>query len=331
MFHNYFFLKRLANSLNQQLKGLALLECFSQNKDELILGFANEEKEFIVRANLDPNVSLLQFPEDFSRAGKNSVDLFKELIDQEVASVEEFSYERSFQVVFQNGDRLIFKMHARRANILHGRDSKVISLFKKNLSQDSQIELSSLHKKLDISRDQFRSIGSDPLELIPALGKESKIYLERKGYYELDEGEKWTALNDLLSALEENPIHLLESPLRISLLNKDPNSTNDPIAATNWLYEKTVRSFYFDKEKQQVVNQLKQKIKKSENYISKNQEKLVQIEESRSPEEIANILMANLHQIQTGLSKVVLTDIYNNEPITIKLNTSLTPQKNAEN
>ena len=41
--------------------------------------------------------------------------------------------------------------------------------------------------------------------------------------------------------------------------------------------------------------------------------------------------MANLHSIQTGLSKIVLTDFYSNQPITIKLNTALTPQKNAEN
>ena len=40
--------------------------------------------------------------------------------------------------------------------------------------------------------------------------------------------------------------------------------------------------------------------------------------------------MANLHSIQQGLSKVVLMDFYKNEPITIKLNVNLSPQKNAE-
>ena len=82
MFHNYFFLKRLAASLDGKLKDLDLVECFSQNKDELILAFADDESEFYIRANLDPVVSLLQFPESFARAGKNSVDLFKTLINQ---------------------------------------------------------------------------------------------------------------------------------------------------------------------------------------------------------------------------------------------------------
>lgn len=331
MFHNYFFLKRLADALDKQLTGLLLLECFSQNKDELILGFANEEKEFIIRANLEPNVSLLQFPEEFSRAGKNSINLFKDLIDQVVTSVEAFDYERSFVIRFINGDSLIFKMHARGANILHVHDNKVINLFRKNLSQDSSMDPNLLHKKIELTEEQFQLYNTDPLEFIPALGKETKVYLERKGFYELDESKKWKAFQNLLKELDDNPIYLVESPLRISLLHIDQNDTLDPIAAANWLYEKTVRSFYFDKEKQQVINQLKQKIRKSESYITKNKEKLTQIEDSRSPEEIANILMANLHQIQTGLSKIVLTDIYTNEPITIKLNTSLSPQKNAEN
>jgi len=41
--------------------------------------------------------------------------------------------------------------------------------------------------------------------------------------------------------------------------------------------------------------------------------------------------MANLNSLQTGLTKAVLHDFYNDEPIEIKLNRELSPQKNAEN
>ena len=38
MHNNYYFLKQLSPVLEEKLEGLELVECFSQNKDELILG-----------------------------------------------------------------------------------------------------------------------------------------------------------------------------------------------------------------------------------------------------------------------------------------------------
>lgn len=332
MFHNYFFLSRLASSLDDELSGLSLVECFSQNKDELILAFANSEQDFFIRANLDATISLLQFPESFARAGRNSVDLFGELLDHKVKSVEAFRFDRSFEILFDNGMSLLFKMHARRANILLTQNNEVVKVFRKSLSQDLELIPTELNKTITISEANFIEHNRDPLSLVPALGKEVKIHLEKMEFYGMEDQEKWSNFEQLLKSLNENPIYLLDGALpRLSLLEESIEHTNDPIAATNWLYEKTSRFVFFEKEKQQVIGQLKQKIKKSESYIEKTKEKLHEVASSRNPEEIANILMANLHQLQTGLSKAVLTDIYTNEPITIKLNTSLSPQKNAEN
>ncbi|WP_425392449.1 NFACT RNA binding domain-containing protein [Ekhidna sp.] len=329
MFHNYFFLKRLAPELEARLKGLSLLECFSQNKDELILGFGDSNQSFYIRANLDPNVSLLSFPEDFARAGKNSVDLFSELLDKEVTGVSVFKFERSFQIELGE-NALLFKMHARRANILHSRNNETVNIFRKNLSQDFEIQPTELNQQIEISESALIEHNFHPTSLIPALGKETKMYLDQIGYFEKQNTEKWELFNQLLSQLESNPIYLHDGP-SISLLNCSFENTNSAVTATNWLYNKTVRNFYFEKEKSQAINKLKQKIKKSENYISKTQTKLQQVENARSPEEIANILMANLNSLQTGLTKAVLHDFYTNEPIEIKLNRELSPQKNAEN
>ena len=56
MFHNYFFLRRLAGALHTELVGLELTECFSQNKDELILGFSNKQKDLYIKASLTPDI-----------------------------------------------------------------------------------------------------------------------------------------------------------------------------------------------------------------------------------------------------------------------------------
>lgn len=332
MFHNYFFLKRLAPALNKELLGLTLLECFSQNKDELVFGFGDGEKEFYIRANLDPNISLLSFPESFARAGKNSIDLFKALINQKVKLVSVFDFERSFQIKFTTENTLIFKMHGRRANILHTKNDSVLRIFRKSLPADKELIPSLLNKKIAISKETFKEHDFEPVSLIPALGKEVKIHLEKSGFNDLNEEEKWAGFNTLLSNLDKNTIALIDGKTpKISLINHEEPTTRDVLVAANWLYDTTARKAYFEKEKTTAINQIKQKIKKSENYVLKTSDKLRQIEKARSPEEVANILMANLHQVQKGLSKVVLTDFYSDQPIEIKLNVGLSPQKNAEN
>lgn len=332
MFHNHFFLKRLAEELHERLQGALFLECFSQNKDELILGFDREQQEFFIRAHLDPSISLLQFPEAFSRAKKNSVDLFSRLINQKVCEVKVFSYERSFCIAFENQDALIFKMHDRRANILHATGDEIIDAFRKNLTQDFDIVPIELNKTVSISKQSLDENDADPLKLIPALGKEVKIWLEKIQFQLLTAEEKWMTFNELLQKLNQNPIFLIEANIpRISLIEEAVHHTNSAISATNWLYDKTSRVIYFEKEKEQTISHISQNIKKSESYIRKTRDKLMDLQTSRNPEEIANILMANLHQLQTGLSKAVLHDFYKEEPIIIKLNTSHSPQKNAEN
>ncbi len=330
MFHNYFFLKRLSQELEKKLNELCLLECFSQNKNELILGFGRKKTiSFYIRAHLDPHISLLAFPEEFARAGKNSIDLFDDLIEKKVSSISVFQYERSFRIEMGE-DALIFKMHAHQANILCSRKNKVINLFRKNLNADLDIIPSDLNKNIEITEDRFKENTNDPLQLIPALGKKVRNYLEKNDFYQTDSFKKWEFFQKLIDELNENPIYLHDEP-SISLLEESSEKTDSAIVATNWLYDRTVGNFYLDKEKNQTISQLKQKIKKSENYISKTNIKLNQVENARNSEEIANILMANLNDLQTGLSKAVLHDFYKNESIEIQLNRKLSPQKNAEN
>ena len=79
MFHNYFFLKRLAGSLDKKLKGGTILSCFSQQKDELIIGIGlPDNNDFYIKSTLDNEINLLSFTSQFQRAKKNSIDLFED-------------------------------------------------------------------------------------------------------------------------------------------------------------------------------------------------------------------------------------------------------------
>lgn len=333
MFSNYFFLKRLAAALNDRLTGMSLLQIFSQNKNELILGFASANKEFWIRTNLDPNISLISFPPSFSRARKNSVDLFKDILGRKVVDCTPFNFERSFQIELEDNYAILFKMHGRRANILISSDHVITALFRKNLTSDADLRPQELHKNIRVDAAAFKGSHYEPTSLIPALGREVRIFWN-ENFSDHQEDQKWNCLEGLLRELEHNSIKLLDGDTpSISLLPQEnfQEQTSDPIYASNWLYERKTKSFYVDKEKNQILSDLRQQIRKSESYILKTSGKLQKVKNQRSPEEVANILMANLHIIVKGLSKVTLPDFYTNELIEIKLNPLLSAQKNAEN
>ncbi len=330
MFSNYFFLKRLAASLKKELAGFTLIECFSQNKDELVIGFASETEEFWIKANLDPNISIISFPDTVARARRNSIDLFTSLKSKIVVDCKVFQFDRSFEIELEGASSLIFKMHGRRANILLA-DEKITEIFRNSLSADLDLKPETLNKNIEVSESVFEVNDFNPSDMIPALGKEVQSYWDSQ-FSNLENSQKWIALQKLLSELETNSIWLDEANANLSLLPiEGATETTDPIEASNWLYAKKTRAFYFDREKNQVKSKLNQSIRQSENYIFKTSEKLRLVQAQRNPEEIANIIMANLSLIDKGLSKVVLNDIYSADFIEIKLNPKLSPQKNAEN
>lgn len=336
MFHNYFFIKRYASELNDRLTGYRLLECFSQNKDELILGFSDGHESIYLRANLEPSVGLIDLSEEFHRAKKNSINLFDSLLDEQVSGVFAFSYERSFEIQFGDSS-LIFKMHGTRSNILLTQEGSVTQLFRNSMPADKEIIPLELNQLPDLSEQAFRAVAEDPQKFLPALGKEAKQWLEKANYAQKNLHEQWELMSELLNHLEQHSIDIYENNNGLpylSLLDTDDTlllRTESAVEAATYLFRQYTRTYHLAAEKQRRLQPLRQALKKTKSYLSKTTAKLQQVKNQRSHEEIANIIMANLHQIPKGQKEVTLLDFYTNDNITIKLNPEHSPQKNAEN
>ena len=118
MHNNHFFLKRLAAELQEKLEEQPWLECFSQSKDELVLGFALKiNEDFYWKADLKSTFSCLVFSQDFARAKRNSVNLFPEIINQKVKQVFVYNNERAICLEFKNGYSLVFKLFGNRSSL----------------------------------------------------------------------------------------------------------------------------------------------------------------------------------------------------------------------
>ena len=359
MQNNYYFLKQLsqeiANSLHaswslggrtQDIKPetsqnvMTLATCFSQDKDELILGFCNPKDEFYIRAVLHSDFAGLNFPENFHRAKRNSVDLFSELLGLKVWHIAQHVNERSFSMYFENNYQLIFKMHGRRSNLILYHQNDFVIAFHKRMEQDQSLNPNNLDRILDQNFENWQNLDYNWKTLYPTLNKSIQLYLKKKLEEENQAKKQWEIIQNLILLLESPKYYILidEKKPQFSLLPPELLGLPDdnykiltmPIKAANEFYFSFSRINQLYQEKQSALKLLQKKLKQSNNYIDKNLERLMQLEDGSKNEEIANILMANLHQIPEGQSSVELFDFYHDQNIKIKLKKDISPQKNAE-
>ncbi len=334
MQNNYYFLRQLTRQIETKISGLKLMECFSQEKDELVLGFAaargkkKNYKEFYIKAVVFPDFSCLYFTDQFERARKNSIDLFSQLLDLEVRGVRQFLNERCLAIDFDQGFSLVFKMYGNRSNIILCSNGEVIDLFHSRIVADKNLDIHSLDRPIDQSYEAFIANNQDHRKLFPTFGKLVNAYLEQ-------EPLTWESIQKMVHQLEYPSFYLIrwQHEIHLSLLpmGEVMQEFQEPMEAINAFYVQYNKVSTLDKEKTDILRKLNKEKKQTELYLKDAYQRLEAIDSEIKNEEIGHILMANLHQIPERAEKAELFDFYRNQDISIKLRADLTPQKNAEN
>ncbi|HSJ68126.1 MAG TPA: NFACT RNA binding domain-containing protein [Anditalea sp.] len=334
---NYHFFKFLCPALEGEYQGYELVESFSQNKNELILSFVLEEKEKYIRANLQPANTVLDFPDNFARSRKNNVNLFGQLIGEKIAAVRVFKNERAFYISFQSGKHLVFKMHGSRSNILLylKNEGTPIQLFRNELKDDLSLDIREFDRELDLSYSQFEAVEGNASQFMPTLGKTPREWLKTNGYITSNLERRWSLMQELLDMLD-SPVYSIvkgENDYFLTLLPTSDSvfQSSSPIAASNAFFKYAIIYSTFEKEKAGLLKSIQDQMRKTEAYIKKTREKLDSLEMDTSPHQLADIIMANLHQIDPRSEEVTLFDFYQNKDISVKIKRGTSPQKHAEN
>ncbi len=329
MINNYFYIKSLSQKLDEAISGYTIKQCFSQEKDELIIGLLKGEKEFWIKAILKPRYNYLTFPLNFNRSKRNNINLFLNLIDIKVIGVEHYHYERAFSLNLEGQKKLLFKLFGSQSNILFFNSEKVEEIFHKKRKEDYLISIKELPKKLDLSLDAFKK--KPLLEFCPLLPKEIVNQLVKEGYDKWEEERKWEAIKKKIAELDSPTFYIDSKKISPIPFENFDLKTQDPIQAVNEYYLKSVKLQTLQEERKKRLAPLKKELKRTENYLKKVKEKLEELnsEAESKFEKWANIIMANLHQIKKGDKEVELFDFYSNNQLIIKLNPKLSPQDNA--
>lgn len=202
------FIRQIAASLRPKLVGKLIIECFSQNKDELILGFGDAAEDFWIRANFDSDIGLLSFPDSFSRAKKNSADIFEEIKNLTVKNIHYHQNERSFHLEFESNYDLIFKLHGKNSNLILVNNFKTISIFKNNLQNDLKIDI------LDFTHDNQEVKSENAIQLLNAfyIAYTKNFYLSK---------QKKQASAALLSKIKATEKYIFSANKRLSELENN--------------------------------------------------------------------------------------------------------------
>lgn len=337
MHNSYYFIRQISTRLNSILPGCPLVDCFTQEKNELIFRFLLPENElFTLRATTDPTFSCLSFPIGFKRATNNTVDLFHEIRDTIVDRVHQFENERSFLMAFTSGFSILFKLFGNQSNVLLFKGPTVISQFRNNIVKDRNLSPDHHDKHIDWSLEAFSQHAEAARKHYFILGKEVWSYLEQKGYENADHITKWKLILSVREELE-NPeaYYLIERKgiPALSLLKTDQiiNTFADPLEAANAFFIAYRKTGALLQLKKSLTDPLKAELNSAEKFIRENRERLTILRKNDHFKKWADLIMINLGNIDTTTDTVDLIDpAGNGERIQVPLKKGLSPQKNAE-
>lgn len=367
---NYYFLRQVAPILKAHLipginasilpiddrpTGLRFMECFSQDRDEVVLIFAqargktNYYKPFYIKATLRPDFSGLLFPERVQRACTNSVDLFESVIgttgqERMVTDVGCFLNERCLTIRLEDDFALVFKFFGNRPNLLAFHGDAVVDLFNQQLSSDEQLRFSAFDRPIDQSYEAFDRANFDYRKLFPTFGKVVGEWLVQRGVMsekkEKSGEDQWAVIQDALRLLND-PVYYLtlfqyKPTLSLLPIGEIQREFTDPIEAANRFYIAYTGLSNFEREKADLFRLLDKRQKRAEAQLDATMQRLIAREEGVGYEEMGHILMANLHDVlplpgAKSPERLTLYDFYRDKPIDLVLKPDLSPQKNAEN
>ncbi|MFD2247211.1 NFACT RNA binding domain-containing protein [Pontibacter ruber] len=335
MHQNYYFLRQLTQALRPHLVGRQVVTCFSQNKDELILGFASDADVFYIRAMLTSHFSALSFPSDFKRARANTINLLAPVIGQQVLDMVQHLNERSFYLELSGNIRLLFKLFGNRSNIVLYEENEAIDLFHKKFQADLELDPLHMDRPIRQNYEAFAAAQGNLKKVYPTFGDIPALYLEQQDYHAQPLEAKWELVQQVLEQLEAPEAYYLvklDGKMRLTLLpvGEVQQTYHNPLEALNAYTRNYLHETGYGQQYEQTRQQLTKKLHGTQHVLDQTESKLHELRHDRSYSQTADVIMANLTNIPPRAAEAQLYDFYTAQLRTIKLKESESPQRFAE-
>lgn len=256
---------------------------------------------------------------------KNILHQFKPLVGATVVLATSYPNDRAFYIRFSNGSDLHVQCFGRHSGILMVNGSEVVDSFK-NLKPEPEFHIP--QKEIFWSSD-INEFGTRNKFISP----ETLGNLQHEGFFNCkDQAAFWQSY---VSRLNQLPIRIYRTQnggygLSLYAHSEELDQYRDISSALHDFARLYISKSRFEQLRQELtqgtekeINHLNKRLKKVELHLRKLQSRT-------SFKEVADVLMANLHQIPSGSDKVELLNFYTGQQEVISLKKDLSPQKNAE-
>lgn len=347
MLQNYFFLNRFLFEAKPLIEDSKIEEIFSQEKSKLVIIASKNFEEYYLELCVIPGNSYLNIRKNYSRAKKNTVNFFNEVIKDKIRSLEIAKDDRIIKIKCVCSE-IYFAIRGKFTNVFCIDESDKLISFKSSDEQilfnvrqefNQKLFLSGLNQ-INISSDNTNNYLEDICKKYPILGseiiKEVKSRLKNDGSDNIPE-----LLIEVLNEIryskpcvfideKEQEVHIGFDNFK-SFQFTEKKSFESIIEAVNFLLSK--RYFLRDKySKEKIIrNHFEREIKKVTSKIQNLQGLIERGTKEEEYSKFGQLLLANLGSIKNRMKSIVVDDIFSNgEKVKIELNPSISPQKNID-
>ncbi|MGD8779914.1 MAG: NFACT RNA binding domain-containing protein [Ignavibacteria bacterium] len=347
MFNTYFYLNRAVVELNNKIAGAKVFEIFTQDKNKLYLAIANEEYPFrTLIISTDQNIPYLHIKNEHHRAKKNSPNFFENYFPSTIKRFYIAENDRLIKIEFDRFG-LFYSVRGSNTNVYLIDNQNKISFFKSNKRQAPAVlldEACSINF-IDSFNENILNDKSFPEIIFPEIKKiESRItkdiFNEYKSRTEnLDEASFKSISSKIINEIYEEKIsvYFSEEENKAEFLpvvfNKNTGTENlfDNYnnAISKYISLKYGKENYLTSRKE-IENHLNKELLKLSNKLNSLKKRIEEGSKEDLYKKYAELLLANIYQLNEKKASINLEDYTTGETITIKLNEKIPPKKNVD-
>jgi len=358
MLSSYHTLSYIASDLKPRLEGHAVVEAFSQERDQLVLRFDCSNDGLIIACDREMNT--LRLRRDATRARTNSVDVLPSIIGRRIEAIEMHPRDRVMMFSLESGKRLDLCFFGARANVvLVDETGTVVDAFKQPKQLiGSKMEYQSGELVYDIdawwthvSETPAETIAASLKRFFPTLG--STLVRELLHRAQVSPTRSVSAIHDehlqvlrrALAALLQDlsaarpRVYLVEKngkgfPVAFSLvplthLPKNEERPFDDIHEAIRFFVAFSRSHVrFEKKKRALLDTLIRRMEKLKRTHEVLEDELKKSNRTDEYQRFGTLLMQHAHLVHRGEKEVVIE--HDGMAMHIPLHPSLTAVQNAQ-
>jgi predicted ribosome quality control (RQC) complex YloA/Tae2 family protein len=363
MLSHYLTLKLVADQLQERVNSSEVAEVFSQNRNEILISTVRGEEKFTIQASCEARTNHIFLREPVTRAKRNSIDLFPDVIGRTIIAIVMNKFDRIIEVSFDNALTLCLNFFGSRSNFYIVNNQNVIKdSFKRprqTVGQNYETErdtpvLLSAGTDFDSFCAQFhkypeaKNLSKALVRATPLLG--STLTRETLHRARLDPNcaldliqsqhlkDLWETVQSVFLELR-HPLPTIyfdgSTPHTFALVTLHHLSAlrshayGDISDAIRLFVSRSHGAKSFEQAKGDIVEPLKREFEKEKRTQERMKEELESANRAAVYEKFGNLLMTKLNDVQKGMEEIEVEDVEDSQTFKIPLDPSISPVQNA--